>query len=599
MGSERTSPRWWQGTTIYQVYPRSFADSDGDGIGDLRGIIDHLDHLVGLGVETLWVSPFFASPQRDVGYDVTDYRDVAPEYGTLADAEALVDAAHERGLKVLFDLVLNHTSDEHPWFVESRSSRTDPRADWYLWHDGRGEDGRKPPNNWRCALETRSAWQWDETRRQWYLASFLPFQPDLNWRNPEVRAEMLDVLRFWLDRGVDGFRLDIFGSIMKDPDLRPNPFRPHVGGGDVAQLWRRDHTQNTPDNLHLAKVLREVCEEYEPERALLGEVFGPAEVLRGYLGDDDGLHLVFLFDFLTFRYDAGWVRDRIAEFERDLPEPLQPCYVVENHDRSRSIDRLGGDLARARVLALVLCTLRGTITLYQGQELGMANTPIPLADAMDPIPGTFFRWLPEVVARRLPERVNRDEVRTPMQWDSTANAGVLPAGGGPVAAGPPQRPGAQRRRPAGPARLAAGALPRPAGAPGRHAGPAPRHPRPAPGRPGHRGGLPPRRRPGRCRRGRRQPGRRPGGGRCRGRRGAAGHRRALHAGRGHASPGRRRRRGGGAGGPVDRGVGVPAPAPGSSAADRTQRPGRPATRSAPWPPRPCGPRPSTGSDGSR
>jgi glycosidase len=420
---------WWTTTPIYQVYPRSFADSDGDGIGDLPGIIAHLDHLVDLGVGAIWVSPFFASPQRDVGYDISDYRSVAPEYGTLDDAQRLIDEAHARGLKVLFDLVLNHTSDQHPWFLASRSSRTNPKADWYVWADsraGRGERGRRP-NNWRSELQLTPAWNWCPEREQWYLASFLDFQPDLNWRNPEVRAEMFDTVRMWLGRGVDGFRLDIFGSIMQDPLLRDNPRRPAMHNG-MPRLQTPIHTLNTADNLALAADLRAVCDEFDGDRALLGEVFGPPEVLRGYLGTEarPGLHLVFLFDFLAARYGAGRYRSLIERFERDFPAPLAPTYVVENHDRTRSLSRLGGDLRKARVLATLLCTLRGVPVIYQGQEIGMENRYIPLADAIDPIPAVVARRLPERINRRLPERLNRDEVRTPMQWTGEPGAGFCP-----------------------------------------------------------------------------------------------------------------------------------------------------------------------------
>ena len=418
---------WWHGTTIYQVYPRSFADSDGDGVGDLNGIIERLDHIAELGIQTLWVSPFFAGPQRDFGYDISDYRQVAPEFGTMADAERLIDGAHTRGIRVMLDLVLNHTSDQHPWFLRSRSSRHNPKADWYIWADGSGRNGRKPPNNWRSALQVTSAWQYEPTRKQWYLASFLPFQPDLNWRNPDVRAEMFDVVRFWLDKGVDGFRLDIFGRIMKDAMLRDNPLRPSVSNG-WPHLWASTHTENTAESVSLAAELRRVVEPYDPPRILLGEVFGPAEVLQQYLGSDaqPGLHLVFLFDFLTFRYDATWFHDTIAAFERAFPAPRQPTYVLENHDRSRSIDRVGGDPNRARVLAFILLTLRGVPTLYMGQEIGMSNTYLPLRDALDPVAGTVFRRLPEAVNRGLPERLNRDEVRTPMQWTGGPNAGFCP-----------------------------------------------------------------------------------------------------------------------------------------------------------------------------
>ncbi len=433
--------RWWHRAAIYQVYPRSFADSDGDGIGDLVGILERLDHLVDLGVDTLWVSPFFDSPQRDFGYDVRDYCDVAPEYGTLEIAQQLIDEAHRRGLRVLFDLVLNHTSDEHPWFLESRSSRDNPRADWYMWRDGSGSDGRRRPNNWRSMFEITSAWQWCEQREQWFLATFLPCQPDLNWRNPDVRNAMFDAVRFWLDRGVDGFRLDMFGDVMKDPTFADVRVRPHMTTG-VPRLFDRSTVQNTDDNVQLARDLRAVCREYDSagdpvgdgplaadrERVLVGELFGSADQLVRFTAEGDGLQLVFLFDFLTLRYDPRWVRNRVVEFERAFPAPLQPTYVLENHDRTRLLDRVGGDLRKARVLATLLLTLRGVPTIYQGQEIGQSNTYIPLRDAQDPIVRTHLPWLPEQVNRRLPERLNRDEVRTPMQWDDSPTAGFTAPG---------------------------------------------------------------------------------------------------------------------------------------------------------------------------
>ena len=349
-------PDWWRHAVVYQVYPRSFRDSNGDGIGDLEGIVERLDHLVDLGVDTVWVSPFFASPQEDFGYDVSDYCGVAPEYGTLQDAERLIDEAHRRGLRVLFDLVLNHTSHQHPWFLESRSSRDNPKADWYIWRDGRGPDGKRPPNNWRSIAEITSGWQWAEERQQWYLATFLPCQPDLNWRNPEVREAMFGAVRFWLERGVDGFRLDMFGDIMKDESFADLRFRPRLVGG-IPRLWDRSPIQNTEDNVELARELRAVCRGYDRvgdavgtgpaaadrERLLIGEVFGKADELRRFLADGDGLQLVFLFDFLTFRYDPRWLVDRIVEFERAFPYPSQPTYVLENHDRTRLLDRVGFD----------------------------------------------------------------------------------------------------------------------------------------------------------------------------------------------------------------------------------------------------------------
>jgi glycosidase len=448
----RAAPPWWASTSIYQVYPRSFVDSNGDGIGDLPGVVSRLDHLVDLGVRALWLSPFFRSPQRDFGYDITDYRDVAPEYGTLEDAQRLIDEAHRRGLAVIFDLVLNHTSDQHPWFVESRASRTNPRADWYVWSEGRRDRrGRPvPPNNWRSELQLPRAWQWSNERQQWYLASFLPFQPDLNWRNPSVRAEMFDMVRMWLGRGVDGFRLDIFGSCMQDAALRDNDPWPTVYAG-MPRLQTPNRTLNTEDCFALAADLRSVCDEFGPDRVLLGEVFGPSSVLRRYVSDGEraGLHLVFLFDFLAARYSATAYRALIARFERDFPPPMAPTYVLENHDRARSLSRVGGDLRKARVLATLLCTLRGVAVLYQGQEIGMENRYIPLVDAKDPLARTVARHLPEWLNRRLPERLNRDEVRCPMQWTAAPNAGFCPSGVAPwlpVHDNHPQRNAASQAR---------------------------------------------------------------------------------------------------------------------------------------------------------
>jgi len=417
---------WWRSTSIYQVYPRSFADSNGDGIGDLPGAISRLDHLRDLGVGTVWFSPFFASPQRDVGYDVSDYRSVAAEYGTLDDAQRLIDHAHHLGLRVLLDLVLNHTSDQHPWFLESKSSRDNPKADWYVWDDGRTWPlgRRRRPNNWRSELQLPRAWQWSEQREQWYLATFLHFQPDLNWHNPEVRTEMFDMIRSWLERGVDGFRLDIFGSIMHDARLRNNGRRPSLRFG-LPRLQDPVRTLNTEECFELATELRAVCDEFDGDRVLLGEVFGSSDVLKRYLRHrgKPGLHLVFAFDFLAAPYRAETLHALIDGYEADYPAPDLPTLVLENHDRTRSLSRLDGDLGKARVMATLLLTLRGVPVIYQGQEIGMANRYIPLAEADDPIPRAVARFVPEALNRRLPERLNRDEVRTPMQWDATPGAG--------------------------------------------------------------------------------------------------------------------------------------------------------------------------------
>ncbi|HYD50592.1 MAG TPA: alpha-amylase family glycosyl hydrolase [Terriglobales bacterium] len=422
--------QWWQKTTIYQVYPRSFADSNGDGIGDLAGIIGKLDYIRDLGFETVWVSPFFASPQVDFGYDITDYLSVAPEYGTVEDVDRLIDEAHRRGLKVMFDLVLNHTSDQHPWFIESRASRDNPKSDWYIWAGGKG---RGKPNNWRAADLVSSAWTYSAERGQYYLASFLPCQPDLNYHNPEVKQAMFDVVRFWLGKGVDGFRLDMFGSIMKDRELRSNPvnWRPRFFPGlPVPELFVQKYNLNTEESFAFARELRQVCHELgEPERILLGEVFGQPSVLQRYLGESDGLQLVFLFDFLRYRYDPAFFRDRLLAYEHDFPAPLQPTFVLSNHDRMRAASRVGGDLRKAKVLATLLLTVRGVPTVYMGDEVGMTNTPVPLAQAQD-IMAKSFRRLPEPIfqglQRAIHDTINRDEVRTPMHWDASANAGFCP-----------------------------------------------------------------------------------------------------------------------------------------------------------------------------
>jgi glycosidase len=420
---------WWRSATVYQIYPRSFADSDGDGVGDLEGIIEHLDHVEGLGVDAIWLSPFFPSPQVDFGYDIADYCDVDPQYGTLDTWDRLVAEAHERGLKVVVDGVFNHTSDQHPWFVESRSSRDNPRADWYIWADGASR--RRPPNNWRGADIVHSAWHFDDHRGQWYLATFDRCQPDLNWQHPEVRAAMFDVVRFWLDHGVDGFRLDMFGRIMKAAHLGDEPWRPRLSTDlNRVQLTQTCFTSNTEANYELGRDLRRFCREERGGRddtMLIGECFGELPVLSRYTAGGDGLTHSFIFDVLAFRYRASWFRDAIGRYESAFPYPQDPAYVFENHDRSRLLDRVGGDLRKARVLATILCTVRGQATIYQGQELGMPNTYIPLKQGQDTL-AKRFSWIPEAVNRRLGERLNRDEVRTPMQWDASPTAGFCPPG---------------------------------------------------------------------------------------------------------------------------------------------------------------------------
>ncbi|MFI5299514.1 MAG: alpha-amylase family glycosyl hydrolase [Polyangiales bacterium] len=421
---------WWQSTTVYHIYPRSFSDSNGDGIGDLAGIIDKLDYLQRLGVETLWISPFFSSPQADFGYDISDHLDIAPEYGTVADCLALIAAVHARGMKIIFDMVLNHTSNQHPWFLESRRSRESSKRDYYLWRRGRGRRGDKAPNNWRSMLGP-SGWHRDEPTGDWYWASFLPFQPDLNYRHPEVKRAMLGVVRHWLDLGVDGLRLDLFNAIFKSSTFEDNPgsFRPFPSPENPHGFFQtHTGTIDHPDTLAFARELRTAVDEVlGRERFLVGEVFGDAKTLRRYCGEvgDAGLHLVFLFQTLQTRFDGRAVRALIAGFEREFPAPLIPTYVLGNHDRPRLMDRLGGNMDKAKLLATLQLTARGVPFLYYGDEIGTGHHEIPLVRGLDPV-ATRFRSVPQRAARamrRFGILLNRDECRLPMSWTAGPNAG--------------------------------------------------------------------------------------------------------------------------------------------------------------------------------
>jgi len=415
---------WWEATTVYQVYPRSFQDSDGDGVGDLAGIISRLDYIRDLGFETIWFSPFFRSPQKDFGYDVSNYYLPDPEYGDTLLVDSLIQEIHKRDMKVVFDLVLNHTSEAHPWFKESRASKDNPKSDWYVWQDGNGDE---PPTNWHSALGM-NGWHYDGTRGQWYFSSFLSFQPDLNWRNPEVKEAMFEVVRHWLDKGVDGFRLDIFNYIYEDPDFRDNPFSLRVVPTQdfTKMFWQeKKYTMNHPDDFTLAKELRTILDGYDPPRFMVGEVFGDHKTLRNFLGEkQDGLNLVFLFDISALEWDAGFFREKIRRIEAFYPYPYTPTYVFSNHDRPRSITLLGDDIQKAKTLALLQLTLRGVPFYYQGEEIGMPTGTIPGEEALDPLPAAFD-WLPDFAKDQV---FNRDNCRTPMQWEGGANAGFTRAG---------------------------------------------------------------------------------------------------------------------------------------------------------------------------
>ena len=404
------SAPWWKRGVIYQIYPRSFQDTGGDGIGDLKGIEARLDHLQALGVDALWLSPIFPSPMADFGYDVADYCGVDPRFGTLADLDRLIAAAHGRGLKLLLDFVPNHTSDQHPWFKESRSSRENPKRDWYIWCDA--APGGVPPNNWISDFGG-SSWEWDEATGQYYLHAFLKEQPDLNWRNPEVRAAMMDVLRFWLDRGVDGFRIDVLWHIIKAegfPDNPPNPaYRP-----DMGEMFKvlQTHSTDQPDVHGIAAEMRRLADGYPGDRVLIGEIYLPAAQLVTYYGSPKSpeVQLPFNFELIGAEWSAANLHRMIQAYEAALPPGGWPNWVLGNHDRPRIAQRVGE--AQARVAAMLLLTLRGTPTLYYGDELGMPDTPIPADQVRDP-----------AELRQPGKGIGRDPVRTPMPWDMTPNAG--------------------------------------------------------------------------------------------------------------------------------------------------------------------------------
>jgi glycosidase len=418
---QRPSPRWWQTAAVYQVYPRSFADANGDGVGDLPGITGRLDYLGWLGVDAIWISPFYPSPMADFGYDVSDHTAVDPLFGTMRDFDELLAAAHERGIRVLIDYVPNHTSDQHPWFIESRASRTNPKADWYYWRDAK-PDGSLP-NNW-ISMFAGPTWTWGPERGQYYLHTFLPEQPDLNWRNPETREAMFDVARFWLDRGVDGFRIDVAPMVAKDPDLRDNPPNPHPGwehsrlGSWLEQLHVNDH--NHPDMHELYRSFRAMLDAYPGERVSVGELHHPDfDTWAEYYGErQDEIHVPFNFHVVNSPWTADAVRRAVEGVQGALPAGAWASWVLGNHDQPRfaSPERAGRD--QAKVGMLLLLTLRGTPTIYYGEEIGMVDVPVSTEDARDPL------------ERREPGR-GRDPERSPMQWDASPNAGFSDPGATP------------------------------------------------------------------------------------------------------------------------------------------------------------------------
>jgi alpha-glucosidase len=441
-----TNLRWWQKAVFYQIYPRSFADGNGDGIGDFPGIFDRLDYLADLGIEALWLSPHFPSPQFDVGYDISDYTDVDPIYGTLDDFKRFLDGAHQRGLRVILDLVLNHTSHLHPWFIESSSSRDNPKRDWYIWRDG---DAGVPPNNWVSPFGG-SAWEYDAATNQYYYHYFLKEQPDLNWRNPEVKKAMWDAVRFWLDLGVDGYRLDAIGTIFENPEMPDQ--HSNLTEGEMRQLFKRGFPdrpdkklleawqsiykeQVEQDGVHqLMQELRRLVDEY-PDRVLVGENHDVK-----YYGDGTNeLHLVFNFPLMrTDRLTPDWIRANQAERLASLPPGAWPCNTLNNHDASRVYSRFGNgqhnaDQIARTSLALML-TLRGTPFLYNGEEIGMTDYYLNQIELFRDPPAVWYYearladGISPAEALEIAGSYSRDRCRTPMQWSQAVNAGFSPEG---------------------------------------------------------------------------------------------------------------------------------------------------------------------------
>jgi len=398
---------WWRKGTVYQIYPRSFQDSNGDGIGDLKGITARLDYIAALGVDAIWLSPIYPSPMADFGYDVSNYMDIDPIFGTLADFDVLIAAVHKRGLKLIMDLVPNHSSIAHPWFQESSASRDNPKRDWYIWRDGRNGG---PPTNWLSEFGG-PAWTLDPRTGQYYYHAYLADQPDLNWRNPDVVTAIHDAMRFWFVRGVDGFRLDTIQHLVEDDQLRDNPPNPDYGPGrPPTEALTRLYTVDRPETQDVLAGLRRVADEF-PDRLLIGEAYLPLQSLMAYYGRDGaGLQLPFNFHLLSTPWRAADLADLIQRYESLLPPGAWPNWVLGNHDRTRLASRIG--LSQARVAAMLLLTLRGTPTLYYGDEVGMTDVPIPPERVQDP-------WEKNVPGFGL----GRDPVRTPMPWDGNAHAG--------------------------------------------------------------------------------------------------------------------------------------------------------------------------------
>mgnify|MGYP000901831391 CR=1 FL=1 len=412
---------WWQSGVIYQIYPRSFQDNNQDGIGDLRGIISRLDYLndgtkQSLGIDAIWLSPIFPSPMVDFGYDISDYQDIDPLFGSKDDFCELLYEAHRRNIKILLDLVINHTSDQHPWFIESRSSKENPKRDWYIWHPGKKG---KAPNNWFSAFELKSAWWWDEKTQEYYLGTFTRHQPEVNWRNPDLKKAMFDVIRYWLDLGVDGYRMDVVNWYIKDEQFRSNPWHIQCTPPD---LQKHLYDRNRPETHDICREIRSLVNQYQ-DRMLVGEIYmedlQAIEEVAQYYGKGDELHLAFNFAFLHQKWDARLFHRQIQKWENSVPGGCWPNYTLSNHDQARHYTRYSKGKesdSRARVAAAMLLTLRGTPFLYYGEEIGMENEKIDRHDLKDPL--GIKAW---------PFLAGRDGGRTPMQWNTSPNAGFSPS----------------------------------------------------------------------------------------------------------------------------------------------------------------------------
>ena len=397
---------WWQYGVLYEVYPRSFQDTNGDGIGDLPGILSRLDYLAGLGVKAVWIAPIYPSPMADFGYDIADYCNIDPMFGSLADFDRLLAAIHKRGLKLILDFVPNHTSDQHPWFLESRSSLSNPKRDWYLWRDPAPDGG--PPNNW---LSNFGGSGWTRDGDQFYYHSFLRQQPDVNWRNPELRAALLNVLRFWLERGVDGFRVDVMWMMIKDDQFRDNPVNPQSTPDSPASVRLLPlYNTNRPEVHTIVAEMRALLDSFD-DRLLIGEIYLPLNQLALYYGPDlKGAQLPFNFHLMQIPWNAHAIAGLVRDYEAALPAGGWPNWVIGNHDQPRIASRIG--IAQVRIAAMLLLTLRGTPTVYYGEEIGMMNVEIPAAEVQDP------------AEKNEPGKAQgRDPERTPMQWDNSKHAG--------------------------------------------------------------------------------------------------------------------------------------------------------------------------------